>query len=79
LNKFIELTISTTHIGGDLISDLLWEYKDLGVVINDVEDVIELAKSGRAWDYADESVFKADKTVFIKAGGKCRKTVRYTW
>jgi len=67
LNKFIELTISTTHIGGDLISDLLWEYKDLGVVINDVEDVIALAKDGRAWDYADENIFKADKTVLVKA------------
>ena len=67
MSKFIELTISTTHIGGELISDVLWGYTELGVVINDVEDVIALARDGRAWDYADESIFKADKTVLVKA------------
>ncbi len=67
MNNFIELTISTTHIGSEIISDLLWDFTDNGVVINDVEDVIALSKDGRAWDYADESIFKADKTVLIKA------------
>ena len=67
MNNFIELTISTTHIGAEIISDVLWEYLDSGVVINDVEDVIALARDGRAWDYADESIFKADKTVLVKA------------
>ncbi len=67
MNNFIELTISTTHIGSEIISDLLWNFTDSGVVINDVEDVIALAKDGRAWDYADQSIFKADKTVLIKA------------
>ncbi len=67
MNKFIELTVSTTHDASELVSDVLWGYTDSGVVISDIEDVIELAKSGKAWDYADESVFKADKTVLIKA------------
>ena len=67
MNKFIELTVSTTHIGGDLVSNVLWGYTDSGVVISDIEDVIALASDGRAWDYADESVFKADKTVLVKA------------
>ncbi|MBE7081191.1 MAG: 50S ribosomal protein L11 methyltransferase [Clostridiales bacterium] len=67
MNNFIELTISTTHIGGDIISDLLWQYSDSGVVISDIEDVIALAKDGRAWDYADSSIFSADKTVLVKA------------
>ena len=65
--NFIELTVSTTHIGGELVSDVLWGYTDAGVVINDIEDVISLARDGRAWDYADESIFKADKTVLVKA------------
>ncbi len=60
------MTISTTHEGGEVISDMLWEYTDLGVVISDVEDVIALSKDGRAWDYADESIFTADKTVLVK-------------
>lgn len=67
MSKFIELTVCTTHLGGELISDMLWNYTDSGVVINDIEDVIELARSGKAWDYADESVFNADKTVLVKA------------
>lgn len=67
MSKFIELTVSTTHIGGDLVSDVLWGYTDSGVVISDIEDVIELARTGKAWDYADESVFNADKTVLVKA------------
>ena len=67
MSKFIELTVTTTHLGGELVSDALWEYTELGVVINDVEDVIALARDGRAWDYADDSIFKADKTVLVKA------------
>jgi ribosomal protein L11 methyltransferase len=32
-----------------------------------VQDVIQLARDGRAWDYADESIFNADDTVLVKA------------
>ena len=46
MNNFVELTIYTTHIGSEIISDLLWDYTDSGVVINDVEDVIALSKDG---------------------------------
>lgn len=67
MNTYIELTVNTTHVGGELVSDILWKYTDSGVVISDVQDVIQLARDGRAWDYADESIFKADKTVFVKA------------
>lgn len=67
MSKFIELTVSTTHIGGELVSDVLWGYTQLGVVISDIEDVIALARDGRAWDYVDQSVFSADKTVLVKA------------
>lgn len=67
MNNFTELTISTTHIGGEIVSDILWNYTDSGVVINDVFDVIALAKDGKAWDYADEKIFSADKTVLVKA------------
>ncbi len=67
MKKYIELTISSTHLGSEIISDMLWEYTESGVVISDIEDVIELAKDKRAWDYADEKIFSADKTVLIKA------------
>lgn len=67
MKKFIELTVTTTHEASELIADILWQHTDLGVVISDIEDVIELAKSGKNWDYADDSVFSMDKTVLIKA------------
>ncbi len=67
MNNFVELTVKTTHIGSELISDMLWQYTESGVVISDIQDVIQLARDGRAWDYADESIFKADDTVLIKA------------
>ena len=67
MNNFVELTVKTTHIGSELVSDLLWQYTENGVVISDVQDVIQLARDGRAWDYADESIFKADDTVLVKA------------
>lgn len=67
MNDYIEFTVYTTHIGGDLIADVLWNYTDSGVVINDVQDVIQLARDGKAWDYADESIFNAEKTVVVKA------------
>ncbi len=67
MNNYIELTVYTTHLGGDLIADVLWNYTDAGVVINDVQDVIQLAREGKTWDYADDSIFNADKTVIVKA------------
>ncbi len=67
MSEFTELTVYTTHMGGDLVSDILWKYTDSGVVINDIEDVIQLSREGKTWDYADEKVFSADKTVLVKA------------
>ena len=65
--NFIELSITTTHIGGDIVSDILWEYTDLGVVISDIEDVISLSKTGKTWDYIDDAVLSRDKAVIVKA------------
>ena len=66
MNKYIELTVYTNHDGGDVVSAVFWDYTDLGVVIYDVQDVIDLDKSGKAWDYADEKIYSADKTVLVK-------------
>ncbi len=66
MTKYTELTVYTTHIGGEIISDLFWNYTENGVVIYDVQDVIDLDKEGKSWDYADESIFSADKTVLVK-------------
>ncbi len=66
MNKYVEITVYTTHIGGEIISDLFWNYTENGVVIYDVQDVIDLDREGKSWDYADESIFNADKTVLVK-------------
>lgn len=65
--QFIQLTVYTTHEASEIISDMLWEFTDNGVVINDIEDVIELSKSGKTWDYIDEDVLLKDKTVLVSA------------
>ncbi len=66
MNKYTELTVYTTHIGGEIISDIFWNYTQNGVVIYDVQDVIDLDREGKSWDYADDSIFSADKTVLVK-------------
>lgn len=66
MKKYIELTVSTTHIGSELVSDVLSSFTSFGVSVSDIEDVIELEKSGKSWDYADEEIYNKDKTVLIK-------------
>lgn len=67
MSKFTELTVYTTHLGSELVSDIMWNYTDCGVVINDIEDVIALSKTGKTWDYIDDKVLSGDKTVIVKA------------
>lgn len=67
MSKFIELTVSTTHDGAELVADILSEYTELGVSIFDVQDAIDLEQKGKYWDYADDSVYSQDKTVLVKA------------
>ena len=61
------MTVTTTHEGSELVSDIFWNYSDLGVVILDAQDALDLLRSGKNWDYADNDVFSGDKTVFVKA------------
>ena len=64
--KFIELTVHTSTESAELVSDILWNYTDQGVAINDVNDVIELSKLKRnIWDYADDKIY-ALKDVLVK-------------
>jgi len=65
--KYIELTVHTSTEASELVSDILWNYSDGGVAINDVNDVIELSKSKRnVWDYIDDDVFKGGNDVLCK-------------
>ena len=66
MKDYIEITVKTTHAGADLIAEILSEITGDGVSIDDIQDVIDLEKSGKSWDYADESVYSRDKTVTVK-------------
>ena len=66
MNKYIELTILTTHDGGELVADILSDYTEEGVAVSDIEDVIDLERRGKTWDYADDELYKKDKTVLVK-------------
>ncbi len=68
MNKFIELTVFTSHEGAELVADILGEYTELGVSIKDYQDAIDLSKNGKYWDYVDEGVILEDTTVLVKSG-----------
>lgn len=67
MKEFTEITVSTTHLGSELIADLLWGFTDGGVSIADIEDVKELYRTGKTWDYVDEGVLDKSGEVLIKA------------
>ena len=64
--KFTEITVYTTHVGSELVSDVLWSYSNDGVSVSDVQDVIDLSKTGKTWDYMDDEVLNRDKAVLVK-------------
>ena len=65
--EYIELTVSTSTEGSELVADVAWNYTDLGVAICDVNDVIELSKMKRKmWDYMEDGLTE-QKDVLVKA------------
>lgn len=65
--EYIELTVSTSTEGSELVADIAWNYTDLGVAISDVNDVIELSKmKRRMWDYMKDGLAE-QKDVLVKA------------
>nr|MBO4517311.1 50S ribosomal protein L11 methyltransferase [Clostridia bacterium] len=77
MKDYIEISVKTTHLGSELVADILSELSDGGVSVSDVQDVIDLENSGKNWDYAEESVYAKDSTVvvkcYIKISEKARK------
>lgn len=66
MKDYIEISVKTTHLGSELVADALSEILEGGISVSDVQDVIDLEKSGKSWDYADEKIYSADKTVTVK-------------
>lgn len=66
MKDYIEISVKTTHLGAELVADLLSDFTDGGISVADVQDVIDLENSGKSWDYADEKIYSQDKTVTVK-------------
>lgn len=61
----IKITVTTTHEGAELISDVLYQYSRSGVVVEDKDDVAELWNSELVWDYLEDSVLSRPKEVKV--------------
>ena len=61
----IKITVTTTHEGAELISDILYQYSRSGVVIEDKEDVAELWNSELVWDYLEDNLLSRPKEVKV--------------
>ena len=66
MKDYIEISVKTTHLGAELVADALSAFADGGISVSDVQDVIDLENAGKSWDYADEKIYSADKTVTVK-------------
>ena len=55
--KFIELTVSTSHECAELVADVMWNFTDLGVAVSDIQDVIDLEKTGISRCFDDKCIY----------------------
>lgn len=64
--KWLEVTVQTTHEGGELVSDIFFENDCTGVSILDNFDIIELINSERNWDYLADGLLNENSAVLVK-------------
>lgn len=67
MKKYTEITVSTTHEGSELVADIFWQFTEGGVAIADIEDVKDLYRTGKTWDYVDDKVLNNGGEVLVKA------------
>ncbi|MBO4251371.1 MAG: 50S ribosomal protein L11 methyltransferase [Clostridia bacterium] len=76
MKDYIEISVTTTHLGSELVADAISEFADGGISVSDIQDVIDLENAGKSWDYADEKIYSADKTVIVKGYVKISEKVQ---
>lgn len=65
--NWIEVTISTTSEGADIVSQALYEVGVAGVVIEDPQDILLFSSEPGDWDYVDENLIAdVDGNVLVK-------------
>lgn len=64
--QWIKFTVTTTTEGSELVASLLSDYGSEGVSIVDNNDVVNLIKQNKNWDYIDDKLLNNnDKRVFV--------------
>lgn len=56
--RYLQINVSTTHDGADLVASLMFDEGSDGIEIRDGADVRELIEKKISWDYVDESLLK---------------------
>ena len=63
--KYLFLSVATTTEFSDIVASTLFEFGCSGVSIKDANDLAELIKSKKHWDYIDDSAFIRDAVVTV--------------
>lgn len=65
--RYLQMSVSTTHDGADLVAALMFDEGSDGIEIRDGADVRELIEKKISWDYVDENLLKItdDKVTVI--------------
>ena len=62
----LEITVSTTSVGAEIIADTLTELTGEGVCVSDEKDVVEILTSSTNWDYVENNLLKGNDIVTVK-------------
>ena len=65
-NDSLEITVSTTSVGAEIIADTLTELTGEGVCVSDEKDVVEILTSSTNWDYVENNLVKGNDIVTVK-------------
>ena len=66
----LEIEVSTTTVGAEIIADTLTELTGEGVCVSDQKDVIDVLSSSTNWDYVEGNLIAGDTGVSVK--GFCK-------
>ena len=62
----LEITVSTTSVGAEIIADTLTELTGEGVCVSDEKDVVEILTSSTNWDYVENNLVNGNDIVTVK-------------
>ncbi len=65
-NDSLEITVSTTSVGAEIIADTLTELTGEGVCVSDEKDVVEILTSSTNWDYVENNLVNGNDIVTVK-------------